>query len=265
MWTTPRRAAIRSATTRRSFCDAPHRCWPMVSRFRCLACQAISISRPSLQLSSDGVRALSRQSRRWTPSSDTHASTTPRCATTNARHRNGPSARTSMPLEPSDPGWSRPMNCPPGCEGLSIQSRLNGSVMQSANTADMAFGVARTIALLSESLTLEPGDVIAMGTPGGVGYARNPPVWLKAGDSIEIEIEGIGVLRNPVTAKDHGDERPAPGQHHRCRRCEPLGAARRSPARTLAATCAALACVRQDGEADARGVARGIGLCAPRQ
>ncbi len=88
---------------------------------------------------------------------------------------------------------------PPGCVGLRLQSRLNGEVMQSANTADMAFGVARTIALLSESLTLEPGDVIVMGTPGGVGYARTPPVWMRAGDTIEVEIEGIGVLSNPVT------------------------------------------------------------------
>ena len=88
---------------------------------------------------------------------------------------------------------------PPGCVGLLLQSRLNGQVMQSANTSDMAFGVARTIALLSESLTLEPGDVIVMGTPGGVGYARNPPVWMKAGDTIEIEIEGVGLLSNPVT------------------------------------------------------------------
>lgn len=92
-----------------------------------------------------------------------------------------------------------PDELPPGCVGLRIQSRLNGTVMQDANTADMAFGVARTIALLSESLTLEPGDVVVMGTPGGVGYARNPPVWMKAGDTIEIEIEGIGVLSNPVT------------------------------------------------------------------
>ncbi len=89
---------------------------------------------------------------------------------------------------------------PLGCVGLRIQSRLNGQVMQSANTADMAFGVARTIALLSESLTLEPGDVVVMGTPGGVGYARTPPVWMKAGDTIEVDIEGIGVLSNPVTA-----------------------------------------------------------------
>ena len=88
---------------------------------------------------------------------------------------------------------------PPGCVGLRLQSRLNGEVMQSANTADMAFGVARTIALLSQSLTLESGDVIVMGTPGGVGYARTPPVWMRAGDTIEVEIEGIGVLSNPVT------------------------------------------------------------------
>lgn len=88
---------------------------------------------------------------------------------------------------------------PAGCVGLHIESRLNGQVMQSANTADMAFGVARTVSLLSESMTLEPGDVVVMGTPGGVGYARTPPVWMKAGDTIEVDIEGVGVLSNPVT------------------------------------------------------------------
>jgi len=89
---------------------------------------------------------------------------------------------------------------PPGCTGLHIESRLNGQVMQSANTSDMVFGVARTISLLSECMTLEPGDVIVMGTPAGVGYARTPPVWLTPGDTIEIDIEGIGILSNPVTA-----------------------------------------------------------------
>jgi 2-keto-4-pentenoate hydratase/2-oxohepta-3-ene-1,7-dioic acid hydratase in catechol pathway len=89
---------------------------------------------------------------------------------------------------------------PPGCTGLHIESRLNGRVMQSATTSDMVFGVARTIALLSEALTLETGDVVVMGTPAGVGYARTPAVWMKAGDTIEIEIEGVGLLRNPVTA-----------------------------------------------------------------
>jgi 2-keto-4-pentenoate hydratase/2-oxohepta-3-ene-1,7-dioic acid hydratase in catechol pathway len=93
-----------------------------------------------------------------------------------------------------------PDELPAGCSGVRIESRLNGQVMQSANTGDMAFGVARTIALLSESLTLEPGDVVVMGTPGGVGYARTPPVWMKAGDRIEIEIEGIGILVNEVVA-----------------------------------------------------------------
>jgi len=89
---------------------------------------------------------------------------------------------------------------PPGCTGLRIESRLNGQVMQSADTSDMVFGVARTISLLSEAVTLEPGDVIVMGTPAGVGYARTPPVWMQAGDVIEIEIERVGVLRNPVVA-----------------------------------------------------------------
>ncbi|MDP1534507.1 MAG: fumarylacetoacetate hydrolase family protein [Rubrivivax sp.] len=89
---------------------------------------------------------------------------------------------------------------PPGCVGLRIQSRLNGQVMQDASTADMAFGVARTISLLSECMTLEPGDLIVMGTPGGVGYARTPPVWMKAGDTIEVDIEGVGVLSNRVVA-----------------------------------------------------------------
>lgn len=89
---------------------------------------------------------------------------------------------------------------PPGGAGLRIESRLNGRVMQSANTSDMVFGVARTIALLSEAVTLEPGDVVVMGTPAGVGYARTPAVWMKAGDVIEVEIERVGVLRNPVVA-----------------------------------------------------------------
>jgi acylpyruvate hydrolase len=89
---------------------------------------------------------------------------------------------------------------PPGAAGLHIESRLNGRVMQSANTSQMVFGVARTVALLSECLTLEPGDVVVMGTPSGVGYARTPPVWMKPGDTIEVEIERIGTLRNRVAA-----------------------------------------------------------------
>jgi len=70
--------------------------------------------------------------------------------------------------------------------------------MQDANTSDMIFSVAETIALLADVLTLEPGDVLVMGTPAGVGQARNPPVWMKAGDTIAIDIERIGTLVNPI-------------------------------------------------------------------
>jgi acylpyruvate hydrolase len=87
---------------------------------------------------------------------------------------------------------------PPGAAGLSIQSRLNGKVMQNANTSDMIFPVAETVALLSACLTLEPGDLLVMGTPAGVGYARTPPVWMQPGDTIDIAIEGVGVLTNPI-------------------------------------------------------------------
>jgi acylpyruvate hydrolase len=90
---------------------------------------------------------------------------------------------------------------PPGAVGLKIRGRLNGQVMQDANTSDMIFSVAETIALLAEVMTLEPGDVIVMGTPAGVGQARTPPVWMKAGDTFEVEIERIGTLRNPIVAE----------------------------------------------------------------
>jgi 2-keto-4-pentenoate hydratase/2-oxohepta-3-ene-1,7-dioic acid hydratase in catechol pathway len=91
---------------------------------------------------------------------------------------------------------------PAGAAGLAIRSKLNGEVMQNANTRDMLFPVDETVALLTECLTLEPGDLLVMGTPAGVGYARKPPVWMKPGDTIEIEIEGIGTLSNPI--RDEG-------------------------------------------------------------
>jgi acylpyruvate hydrolase len=87
---------------------------------------------------------------------------------------------------------------PPGAKGLKIESRLNGQVLQSDNTDNMIFAVAETIVDLTQAMTLEPGDIIAMGTPSGVGHARKPPLWMRAGDVCEIEIEGIGVLRNPI-------------------------------------------------------------------
>lgn len=87
---------------------------------------------------------------------------------------------------------------PSGAVGLHIESRLNGQVMQSANTSDMIWSVAETLVILTECMTLEPGDLIIMGTPAGVGQARTPPVWMKHGDVIEIEIESLGLLSNPI-------------------------------------------------------------------
>lgn len=96
------------------------------------------------------------------------------------------------------PWMVTPDELPAGGAGLRIQSRLNGKVMQDANTRDFLCPVIETLCLVTECLTLEPGDVVITGTPAGVGYARNPPVFMKKGDTIEVEIEGIGVLSNPV-------------------------------------------------------------------
>lgn len=87
---------------------------------------------------------------------------------------------------------------PPGASGLRLQTRLNGAVVQEASTASMIFDVATLVALLSEAVCLQPGDVIVTGTPSGVGLARKPPLFMKAGDVCEVEIEGLGILRNPI-------------------------------------------------------------------
>jgi 2-keto-4-pentenoate hydratase/2-oxohepta-3-ene-1,7-dioic acid hydratase in catechol pathway len=88
---------------------------------------------------------------------------------------------------------------PPGGKGLKIMSRLNGNTMQSDNTGNMMFPLAETLVYLTKGMTLEPGDIILTGTPSGVGHARKPdPVWMKPGDTIEVEVEGVGVLRNPI-------------------------------------------------------------------
>jgi 2-keto-4-pentenoate hydratase/2-oxohepta-3-ene-1,7-dioic acid hydratase in catechol pathway len=86
----------------------------------------------------------------------------------------------------------------PDPERLPIRLRLNGQTMQDSNTQQMIFGVGATLAYLSQVFTLEPGDLVFTGTPPGVGFARQPPVFLKPGDVVEVEIEGVGVLRNPV-------------------------------------------------------------------
>lgn len=85
-------------------------------------------------------------------------------------------------------------------QDINISTRINGQVFQQDNTRNMIFSVAESIAYISRLMTLEPGDIIATGTPEGVGFKRNPPVFLHAGDLVEVEIEGIGALRNPVIA-----------------------------------------------------------------
>jgi len=86
----------------------------------------------------------------------------------------------------------------PGGKGLSVKTVLNGTLMQDGNTSDMNYGVARMVSYLSEGITLLPGTVILTGTPPGVGYLRKPPVYLKAGDCVEVELQGAGILANVV-------------------------------------------------------------------
>lgn len=87
---------------------------------------------------------------------------------------------------------------PTGGAGLKIETRVNGETVQSANTSEMVFDTATVISLVSEAMALEPGDVIVMGTPSGVGLARNPQLFLHEGDVVEVEVEGVGLLRNGV-------------------------------------------------------------------
>jgi acylpyruvate hydrolase len=91
---------------------------------------------------------------------------------------------------------------PPGGAGLKIETRLNGQTVQSASTSDMIFDVASTIEILSKAITLEVGDILVMGTPSGVGGARNPKLFMKGGDVCEVEIERIGLLANPIVDED---------------------------------------------------------------
>ncbi len=86
----------------------------------------------------------------------------------------------------------------PDPQNLQLTCYLNGNIMQNTNTSDMIFTIAQLIAFLSQDTTLLPGTVIMSGTPGGVGYARKPPVYLKAGDLLELKIDDIGTLVNPV-------------------------------------------------------------------
>src|ERR1700749_1894475 len=92
----------------------------------------------------------------------------------------------------------------PDPQDLEIETRVNGVTVQHSNTANMVFTVAALVSQLSAVMTLEPGDIIATGTPGGIGGAQNPPRFLKDGDVVEVEIERLGCLRNPVVAGTPG-------------------------------------------------------------
>lgn len=96
------------------------------------------------------------------------------------------------------PDLVTPDELPKGAHGLKIKCRLNGQTLQDGTTADLVFDVASLIAEISTVMTLEPGDVIITGTPAGVGMARNPKIFMKPGDVCEVEIEKVGVLRNPI-------------------------------------------------------------------
>ncbi|MDQ1385833.1 MAG: hypothetical protein QOG65_3212 [Actinomycetota bacterium] len=111
--------------------------------------------------------------------------------------------------------WSKSFDtfCPLGPEvvsldeidlaaGLAIETRVSGEVMQSSNTSQLVFSVPFLVAWISQGCTLEPGDMILTGTPAGVGAARTPPRWLVDGDVVEITVEGVGTLSNPVVRRE---------------------------------------------------------------
>ena len=86
----------------------------------------------------------------------------------------------------------------PDPQSLDLACRVNGETKQASNTRHQIFAIRKTISILSRGMTLRPGDIIATGTPSGVGFARKPPEFLKPGDVVECEVQGIGLLRNPV-------------------------------------------------------------------
>jgi 2-keto-4-pentenoate hydratase/2-oxohepta-3-ene-1,7-dioic acid hydratase in catechol pathway len=108
---------------------------------------------------------------------------------------------------PIGPFVVTPDEVPEGAKGLKIESRVGDEILQSSNTSNMIWSAAHAIAIISEYTTLEPGDLIALGTPPGVGHAKKPePRWLKPGETIDIEIEGIGICSNPIV--DEADMAP---------------------------------------------------------
>jgi 2-keto-4-pentenoate hydratase/2-oxohepta-3-ene-1,7-dioic acid hydratase in catechol pathway len=93
----------------------------------------------------------------------------------------------------------------PDIQALRLTTRVNGMTLQSGTTADMIFSVAEIVSYLSHLMTLVPGDLVATGTPAGVGFTRHPPIYLAPGDVVEVEVERVGTLRNPVVGPDLPD------------------------------------------------------------
>ena len=104
---------------------------------------------------------------------------------------------SSGPLGP----WIVTRDEVPDPGNLRLTTRVNGQVMQEANTGELIFDLPYLIELISSAMTLAPGDLISTGTPGGVGAAREPPIFLKPGDTVSVTIEGVGELSNPVEAE----------------------------------------------------------------
>ena len=101
---------------------------------------------------------------------------------------------------PFGPVLVTPDELPPAADGLKIECRLNGQTVQSSTTDMMIFNVVETLVYITEAMTLDAGDIVVMGTPSGVGHGRKPPLWMQDGDVVEVEIEKIGLLSNPVKA-----------------------------------------------------------------
>ncbi len=101
----------------------------------------------------------------------------------------------------------------PDPQALMVTARVNGQTLQHASTSQMIFGVAETIAFITRFMTLEPGDIIATGTPAGVGFTRKPPIRLEAGDLVEVEIENLGVIRNRVVLESAPQPEPQRRDH----------------------------------------------------
>lgn len=118
------------------------------------------------------------------------------------RHTTQFTAGKNFPASGSCGPWLLTTDELPDPSGMRLETRVSGELLQSAPVSDLCFGIADIVAYVSSFCRLEPGDIIATGTPGGVGSARQPPRWLVPGDVVEVSLSGLGVLRNPVVAEE---------------------------------------------------------------